>query len=306
MRALKATAAVALAALTITATAQSQSPSAAPRTADRLKMSISSALFNGMPETLVIALMKPFESLLIAQTGMGGDILPAGDGEAIAKQLMEGKIQVGVVEGIEYAWLKQKYPQLRPMMITINTDLYPHACVVVRKGGGIAKLADLKDKVLAEIKDSREYCRLFRDRLCAQAAQAAAKEFFFKINPCQDGEAALDDVVDHQAHAAVLDKICFENYKRRKPTRGEQLEVIEVSEPFPASVVIYKDGSLDGTKLQKFQQGMLKANKTVLGRKLLTLWKLTAFVPVPRDYEEHAAKIIQTYPAPDREQMSRH
>ena len=52
MRAAKAIAAVALTAFTITATARAQAPPAAPRTADRLKMSISSALFQGMPEAL--------------------------------------------------------------------------------------------------------------------------------------------------------------------------------------------------------------------------------------------------------------
>src|SRR5437588_13039126 len=106
MRASKVLAALAGAALMISGAAQGQAPSPTPRAPDRVQMSISSTLFQGMPEALVIALMKPFESLLIAQTGMGGDILPAGNGEAVAQQLMDGKIHVGVVEGIEYAWLK--------------------------------------------------------------------------------------------------------------------------------------------------------------------------------------------------------
>jgi len=305
MRGLKATAAATLAVLIIGSPLLAQSGAEAKRAPDRLKLSSSSALFQGMPEALVSALMKPFESLLIAQTGMGGDMLPAGNGDAIAEQLMAGKIQVGVIEGIEYAWLKPKYPQLRPMMITINTDLYPKACLVVRKGSGVAKPADLKGKALAEIKDSREHCRLFRDRLCGQIAKRAAKEFFSKITATQDGEAALDDVVDNQVQAAILDKVCFEMYKRRKPARAAQLEILQVSEPFPASVVIYRDGALEGTKLQKFQHGMLNANKSVLGQQLLMLWKLSAFVPVPPDYEANAAKIVQSYPPPDQEQTTR-
>jgi len=302
MRGLKATAAATLAVLVIGSPLLGQSQSDPKRAPDRLKMSISSALFQGMPEALVIALMKPFESLLIAQTGMGGDILPAGNGDAVAEQLMAGKIQIGVMEGIEYAWLKQKYPQLRPLMITINTDLYPKACLVVRKGSA---LADLKGKALAEIKDSREHCRLFRERLCVQAAKLAAKEFFSKINTTQNGEAALDDLVDNHVQAAILDKVCFDMYKRRKPARAALLQVIQVSEAFPASVVIYRDGALEGTKLQRFQHGMMNANKSVLGQQLLMLWKLTAFVPVPADYEANAAKIVQSYPAPDPEQTTR-
>src|SRR5207245_8439218 len=110
MRGFKTIAATALALLTIASSTLAQSSGETRQASDKLKMSISSSLFQGMPEALVIALMKPFESLLIAQTGMGGDILPAGNGEAVAQQLLDGKIHVGVIEGIEYAWLKQKHP----------------------------------------------------------------------------------------------------------------------------------------------------------------------------------------------------
>ena len=266
---------------------------------ERLRISISSSLFGGTSESLVAAVMKPFEALMIAQTGMGGEVISVGNGEAVARHLMEGKIQLGVIEGIEYAWLKRKYPQLRPLMITINHDIHPRACLVARKDREVDAAEDLQGKILVELKESRQYCRLFRDRLFRQDPAVQANQFFSQIVTVQHAEAALDDVVDDRAHAAILDTVSFGRIQRRKPGRAGQLEIIDVSEAFPASVIIYREGAIDGTRLQRFQQGMLNANKNILGQQLLTMWKLTAFAPVPRDFEQVAAQIIETYPESD-------
>ncbi len=265
---------------------------------DRLRLSISSRLFQGMPEALVIAAMKPFEALLIAETGMAGDLIPAGDGEVVVQQLMEGKIQIAVMDGIEYAWLKPRFPQLRPLMTVVNGDVYPRACLVSRKVSGFASIADLRGKVIAEVSDDRLHCRLFIDRLAQQAGAANAGEFFSRIVTVTHGESGLDEVVDKQADAAIVPKVAFDAYQRRKPARAAQIEAIQSSEAFPPSVIIYRDGFLDATQLQRFQQGMLNANKSIMGRQLLTLWKLTAFAHVPGDYEDLAARILESYPAP--------
>src|SRR5581483_8554100 len=112
-------------------------PAETPVPVQRLRLSISSSLFQGMPEPLVVASMRPFESLLISQIGMGCDMVLTGCGAAVARHLMDGSIQIGVVEGIEYAWMKQRHPQLRHLMIAVNMEQYPQSCLIVRKGSGI-------------------------------------------------------------------------------------------------------------------------------------------------------------------------
>src|SRR5262249_37737161 len=96
------------------------SPESVKPSSERLRLSISTALFQGIPEPLIMAIMKPFEALLIAQTGMHGDMVSAGNGAGVMQQVMDGKVHVGVVEGIEYAWHKHRFPQLRPLVISIN------------------------------------------------------------------------------------------------------------------------------------------------------------------------------------------
>src|SRR5207253_102364 len=60
-----------------------------PQPGNKLTMGVSSTLFQGMPEGVVMALMKPFESLLIEQTGLGGDMVSCGDGCGVAQALMD-------------------------------------------------------------------------------------------------------------------------------------------------------------------------------------------------------------------------
>ena len=111
-------------------------------------------------------------------------------------------------------------------------------------------------------------------------------------------EDALDDVVDNVVQAAVVDGVSLNCYKQRKPSRCEQLKVVERSEIFPAAVVAYHPGILDQATLERFRQGMINANKGALGRQFMTLWKLTAFEPVPPDYEQTLADILKAYPQP--------
>ena len=67
---------------------------------------------------------------------------------------------------------------------------------------------------------------------------------------------------------------------------------------FPAAVIAYRPGILDEATLKKFRDGMLGADQTILGKQMLTLWKLTAFAPVPDDYDQTLLDIVKTYPAP--------
>ena len=60
----------------------------------------------------------------------------------------------------------------------------------------------------------------------------------------------------------------------------------------------YHPGALDDDTLNKFRDGMINANKNALGRQFMTLWKLTAFEPVPADFDQTVTAIVKAYPPP--------
>ncbi len=144
---------------------------------------------------------------------------------------------------------------------------------------------------------SKLHCHLFADK-CCNASHKAACQFFSKMTTPPNSEEALDDVVDKDAAAAIVDGVAFDSFKRRKPGRASKLRVVLTSDIFPTAVIAYRPGVVDEATLTKFREGLVGASSSILGRQMLTLWKLTAFEAVPDDYEATLVEIIKNYPPP--------
>jgi ABC-type phosphate/phosphonate transport system substrate-binding protein len=255
------------------------------------------SLFRDTPEATVRVLMQPFGSLMESQTGLNADLVTARDSQDLGQRLKDGKVQLGVFHGVELAWAQKKYPELKPLMIAINKDRHLYAYLVIRKDSKATGLADLKGKILALPRKSREHCYLFLEHLCKDAGVEAKRYFAKVVNPAGI-ECALDDVVRGKVDAAMVDAVSFDSYKREKPGCCGRLKVLKQSETFPAAAIAYFPGNLDEARLQQFRDGMLRANQTTLGKQLLSLWHLTAFEEVPDDYQKTLADIVKSYPAP--------
>lgn len=262
-----------------------------------VRIGMANSLFREVPPSLMMAMMQPFGALMKSQTGVAGELSPGGDAFHLGKMLAENKVQLGVLHGIEFAWVRHKHPELQPLMIAVNQSRHLHAHLVVREDNEAADLADLQGETLAMPRGTREHCRIFLQGRCRQCGQEP-KKFFDKITTPSNVEDALDDVVDGEVTAAIVDGTALDCFKRRKPSRFAKLKMLQTSEVFPAGVVAYRPGYLDEETLDRFRQGMLNANKTPLGKQLLTMWKLSGFEDVPEDYEETLANIIKAYPPP--------
>jgi ABC-type phosphate/phosphonate transport system substrate-binding protein len=262
---------------------------------ERVKIGMAASLFKDIPEPLVAAMMRPFSALMESQTGVPGDLVPGGDARHLGQLLAANEVQIGVFHGVEFAWARQKYPQLKPLMIAVNQQRHVRACIVVRTDSKFERLADLRGKELGYPKQSREHCQLFFERRCHGCTAEAAK-FFKSVPTPANTEDALDDVVDQIIPAALVDAVALECYQRRKPGRASQLRTIETSEIFPSAAVAYAPGVLDEETLDRFRAGLISARNTAMGRQFMTLWKLTAFEPVPPDYEATLSAIVKAYP----------
>jgi ABC-type phosphate/phosphonate transport system substrate-binding protein len=262
-----------------------------------VRIGMIGSLFNDIPEATVVAMMQPFSALMEAQTGISGQLVPSGDASNLGQQLMEDKVQLGVFHGIEFAWARLKYPELRPLVIAINQERYLRACLIVRADSKMTSFADLKNSVIALPHQTRDHCHLFLRQRCLECKKEPAS-FFAKITTPANAEDALDEVVDGTVQATVVDSVTLDCYKRRKPGRFAKLKVAQPSEAFPAAVVVFRPGILDEAMLTRFREGMLNANRTAMGRQLMTLWKLTGFEQVPSDYDQTLTDIAKAYPPP--------
>ena len=70
------------------------------------------------------------------------------------------------------------------------------------------------------------------------------------------------------------------------------------SEPFPASVLAYREGAVPPALVKQIRDGLMRAHKTAGGRVLLGTWRLKAFEAVTPAYETDLAAIMKAYPPP--------
>jgi ABC-type phosphate/phosphonate transport system substrate-binding protein len=262
-----------------------------------VRIGLVGTLFREIPEPMIHASMQLFQVLMKAQTGLQGDLRSAGDATGLGEALAKDQVQLGVFHGVEFAWARQKYPELRPLVIAINQHRYPRVHLVVRHDCPATDFAGLRGQTLALPRGSKEHCRLFLERQCLASGKDGSG-FFTRITTPANVEDALDDVVDGVVQATVVDGLALDCYQRRKPGRFAKLKEVQKPDVFPAAVVAYHSGALDETLLQRFRTGMLTANQNLRGRQLLTLWKITGFEPIPDDYEQALATIVKAYPPP--------
>lgn len=263
-----------------------------------IRIGMVRSLFHDVPDSLIETMSRPFGLLMASQTGMNGQLTKTGDANDLGKKLTSGEVQVGICHGYEYAWIRQSYPNLKPLVIAVNQTVRLRAFLLVNATSTIAGFADLRDKTIDVPKGSRGHIRLYLDAQCHEAGQCGPEGFLRKLACSDSAEDAMDDVIAGTVEATLVDNATLETYKRRKPGRSENLKIAAESEEFPAGMVIYNAGSLDSKTVAKFRDGLLNTHKTILGRQLLTLWKLTGFETVPADYDQLLTDIAKAYPAP--------
>jgi ABC-type phosphate/phosphonate transport system substrate-binding protein len=263
--------------------------------AGSVRIGLIGSLFHDTPEPVMQVLMRPFRSLLEVQTGMCGELVPAGDADNLSKRLKEDEVQFGVFHGVEFAWARQKFPRLQALVIAVNQQPFLCAHVVVRKDSPIATLADLKGQTVALARRAREHCRLYLERRCVPPGVAAEKHFARLATPL-DGEDALDDLEGGTVQAAIVDATELAAYQQQHPTRAGKLRTLNQSEHFPCAVVAYYPGSVSDELIQRFRSGMIAAQKTARGKQLLSLCRITRFEEPPADYEAALAAIVKAYP----------
>ena len=103
-----------------------------------------------------------------SQTGLDGEVVMEADGLHIARQLDAGKLQLGVLLGHEFAWAKDKYPDLEPLVCTVPRPREIQAFILVRWDCKATTLGDLKGTKLALAKASRDHARLYLERKKAE------------------------------------------------------------------------------------------------------------------------------------------
>ncbi len=111
-----------------------------------MMVSAARSLCKNVPERLVKVSMQPFPALMQSQTGYSCELAPPTDGLELGRRIANKEVQLGVMQGFEFAWAKQKYPELRPLVIAVNQQANRRAHLIVRADSHVTSVNDLQGK----------------------------------------------------------------------------------------------------------------------------------------------------------------
>jgi ABC-type phosphate/phosphonate transport system substrate-binding protein len=260
-----------------------------------LNIGSSGSLSTGGDAAKEKASLESLQSFIKDETGFKNDIHTEKDWRVLVEKLGKGDPHLGVLQGYELAWARKDNPRLKPLAIAVNVHRYPVVTVVTHKNSKAADLEALKGQTVFMPATTPGILRLFVEKQAGKKLE----DFFSKVIQKEDIEDGLDEVVDGNIQAAVLDGAALEAFMRRKPGRYKQLKEVAKSEPFPPVVVTYVEGVLSDGALQKFRDGMVNASKKEKGQTLLTLFRLSGFETMPPDFDKVLDETLKKYPPPD-------
>jgi ABC-type phosphate/phosphonate transport system substrate-binding protein len=262
-----------------------------------MRIGVIRSIFQDTDDSTVRASIKRFKGLIERDTEIPAESTTIPDIWTMAADLMQKKLQLGVACGHEFAWGREKYPALQPLVIAVNQKPYVRAYVLVNAKSSARDFTDLAGKSLALALHTKPYCRLYIERACLARGRDWQK-YFGTVSRPANLEDALDDVVDGAADCAVVDGVGLGRFKARKPVRFAKLRDVASSEPFPASVVFYRPRAVPADTLDRYRDALLRLPETPDGKQVMLEWKLTRFENVPDDYDQALRNIAKLYPAP--------
>jgi ABC-type phosphate/phosphonate transport system substrate-binding protein len=269
-------------------------PVAARPPEEPIRLGVLSGMFRDVPPPLVTAAATPFRELFKKQTGRTGDVEVVNDYEELATRMRDKKLHFGVFHGFEWAWVKDRYPELVPLAVTIPPRR-PQAALVVKADSKDFTPADLKGECVAVPVATKAHCRLFLERLAETlpAGRCGTKEM-----PESGPDGVLDAVADGKVQAALLDVGSLKAYQSNQPGRGALIRTLAESEPFPPTVIVYRQDGVGDDIVGKVKAGLVRTKDEASGRAFLFLWKLKGFEEVPASYAGELQSVAKRYPAP--------
>lgn len=275
--------------------ARSASAAAATEVPGPVLVGMAQTMLAGVPEMFIDILDNRMALLMKDFAGMQGKLEVGGSPFDLAAKLKEDKVGLGVFQGIEFAWVQAKHPELKPLMLALSQHKNVHAQLLVRKDAGMNSMADLRGKDLACPKKTKVHCNVFLKTACGKM-DAAPKAFFGNIVHPPTAEMALDQLLEGKCHAVIADQVEVDFYKRVKPGSFNQFQVLETSAAFPCAVIAYREGGLDEATVKRLRDGLLKASKSDRGQDIMAMWQITEFAPVHAEYQRVLEEAARTHP----------
>ena len=231
-------------------------------------------------------------------TGLDGRVTLDSEWPAVVRDLKDGRLQLGVLQGHEYAWAKEKCPDLQPLVCSVYRPKEVRAYLLVRHDCKAASLTELKGRQLVLATTLKDPARMFLEKRQADEMKGSG---FCSVANVDTVHEAIRRVMDGEADLTVADHAAWNSFQKLHPGPSQNLKVLGESEEFPPTVLVYKKGGVDEAALKKVRDGFLTAHETTKGARLMRLIRIEKFDVIPDGYEETVKACLKAYPTPPTE-----
>lgn len=236
---------------------------------------------------------QPFQDLVKQQTGLTSKMVMVDDAWTVAKGVEDGTFQLAVLQGHEFAWVREKYPELQPLVCSIYRQKEIHAVVLVRhdcKADGVNGLKGSKVAMSGSLKD---HARLFFEKQKDLGLEATCS-----VDKTKNTHEAIQKVLDGQADVTLADGAEWAHFQSLYPGPAQNIKVIAKSDCFPNTVLVYKKGAVSEAVLKKFRDGFLTAHEIPKAARMMGMNKIERFADIPADYDDRLKACLKAYPKP--------
>lgn len=262
---------------------------------ETMRIGIPRSIFRDVPPALLSFANQPFKDLMKVQTGFTGEIMNDPDALKIAKEIHDGKLQLGVFLGHEFAWAKLKYPELEPLVIAVPKPREVQAFLLVRHDCKATNLGDLKGAKIVQASTLRDHAKLFLEK---RQADELAGGTLCTVEKTATVHDAIHKVIDGDADITVADLGAWNYFQKLYPGPAQNLKVLSKSDVFPSTVIAYKKNALSEATTKKLRDGLLSAHENTKGATMMRTIKMEKFEAVPTTYMDSLKPVQKEYPAP--------
>ena len=260
-------------------------------------ISISDSVIRGQTTPAAAMIQVQPMSELFAMVGGVRPQFSFDSPETLAKNIQDGKVQLGVIAGIELGWLGDKAKDLTPLAIAYTQDIKAKAVVLMRKDSHSKSLKDYQGKRLAMPRRTQQHAQIFlHDSL--HRSGCSPQGYFAACTTPPDVDAAIEAVLDKESDLVVVDSTGWDVFQERKPGRAKRLMVVAESPSFPNAALIYKPGNISETDLKKLREGLFTAHQQPFCRQILNFWRISQFIPSTPEYDALVKNIVKEFPQP--------
>jgi hypothetical protein len=279
--------------------------------AEPLKLAMSSSTLAGISDKAAEAHIKPMLDVLARQTSIPielsiHDCSTPASLMALGKDLNAGELHLGVMWGLEYGWLRDRHPDLAPLVVCgVPNDKDGMPIQLFVRKGFTGKLADLKGKRLATYPRMPLMYQAWLASLTREQG-AAPDKFFGEAKEFPTPKEAIIAVYKEEFDCVVIGASLYRRYLANTPKL--ELAPLLSSAAFPEVALVGKTAAVDKLRAglwSDLQTGFLEIHKAEEGRQVLGYFRVETFAKPDDPFRDLVRLRVREFPLSDLDRQKK-